>query len=217
MQRINIGCGSTPTPGWLNIDNSLTVRLSNRRLVLRALTILGVAGRAQLEFARSVAENKTRVIWGNAVRRIPVPDQSVSVIYTSHMLEHLDRTEARRFLAEAHRVLAGGGILRIAVPDLRKHARRYVEETKDADAFVASTLLAVEKPRGVIERLRYVFVGPRHHHWMYDADSLIRLVASAGFRDAIEIPAGSTTIPDPGDLDLYQRQEESLYIEARRS
>jgi len=23
--RINIGCGATPTPGWINLDNSLTV------------------------------------------------------------------------------------------------------------------------------------------------------------------------------------------------
>jgi hypothetical protein len=24
--RVNVGCGSSPTPGWVNFDNSLSVR-----------------------------------------------------------------------------------------------------------------------------------------------------------------------------------------------
>lgn len=132
------------------------------------------------------------------------------------MLEHLDNVEARQLLAEIRRVLTDGGILRIAVPDLMRLARRYVDETKDADAFVASTFLTIEKPKGIIDKLKFLIVGPRHHHWMYDAPSLIRLLESAGYADAVEVPAGTTMIRDPGTLDLYQRHEESIYVEARR-
>jgi predicted SAM-dependent methyltransferase len=36
------------------------------------------------------------------------------------MIEHLDRREARSFLAEARRVLRPGGVLRLAAPDLSR-------------------------------------------------------------------------------------------------
>ena len=113
-------------------------------------------------------------------------------------------------------MLAPDGVLRIVVPDLLQCARRYVEETKDADAFMEATLLAEEKPRGLIALLKCLMVGPRHHLWMYDAASLSRLLQAAGFRDVVELPAGSTTIPDPGELDLTERAEGNVYAEARR-
>jgi len=199
------------------MDNSLTLKLSKYPFVLRGICALGLAGKDQLAFAERVKKNKYRIEVGNAARRIPFPDQSFSAIYTSHMLEHLDASEARSFLVEARRVLAIGGILRVSVPDLMKHARHYVEESKDADLFVNTTLLAAEKPKGFSGRLKYLIVGPRHHHWMYDAASLKRLVESAGFCDAVEVPAGTTTIPDPGQLDLRQREAESVYIESKRA
>jgi hypothetical protein len=49
---------------------------------------------------------------------------------------------------------------------------------------------------------------------MYAASSLIRLLERHGFGDARELPAGQTTIPDPGPLDLREREEESVYVEA---
>jgi predicted SAM-dependent methyltransferase len=216
VQRINIGCGATPTPGWDNLDNSWTLRLEKYPLALRCFCAMGLAGKDQLEFANAINKGRDKIIYANAARRIPLPDNSASVIYTSHMVEHLDALEVRCFLAEAYRVLASGGILRIAVPDLMRHARRYVEKNKDADEFVKNTWLAAEKHRGVKGILRYLIVGHRHHHWMYDGASLIRLVESAGFRDSVEVSAGSTTIPDPGQLDLRQREEESVYVESRR-
>ena len=103
---------------------------------------------------------------------------------------------------------------RIVVPDLLQCARRYVEENKDA--FMEATLLAEEKPRGPIALLKCLMVGPRHHLWMYDAASLSRLLQSAGFLDVVELPAASTTIPDPGELNLTEREEGSVYVEARR-
>jgi hypothetical protein len=63
------------------------------------------------------------------------------------MLEHLDRHEARLFLAEAMRVLRPGGVLRLAVPDIRQLVQNYMT-TGDADEFVASTLMCVPLPRG---------------------------------------------------------------------
>jgi hypothetical protein len=97
--RINIGCGATPTPGWLNFDNSLTVRLAKWPGLMEALHAAGAVTSGQVHSAAVVRAHGIR--WANAVRRIPVPDASAEVVYSSHMLEHLDpEHEVTRFLAE---------------------------------------------------------------------------------------------------------------------
>lgn len=53
------------------------------------------------------------------------PNNSVDLIYASHVLEHFGRNEVDQVLREWYRVLAPGGILRIAVPDFEAVAKRY--------------------------------------------------------------------------------------------
>ena len=49
---------------------------------------------------------------------------------------------------------------------------------------------------------------------MYDGRSLTKLVESVGFIDVTLPPAGETRIPEPGPLDLFERADESVYLEA---
>lgn len=58
---------------------------------------------------------------------LPLPDASCDVVYSSHAIEHFDRKGACQFLAECHRVLKPGGILRLAAPDLEGIARAYLQ------------------------------------------------------------------------------------------
>jgi SAM-dependent methyltransferase len=212
--RINIGCGATPTPGWINLDNSLTVRLAKVPGLPEFLRRLHMIGPEQLEFARVVRQHGVHK--ADAVRRIPFPDSSAEVVYSSHMIEHLDpAAEVPRFLHEARRVLIPGGILRLVVPDLGRRVRRYLA-TGDADEFLASLHMADGTPRGVVASARFVIAGVRNHRWMYDAASLMRLLERHGFRNAKELSPGETTIPDPGALNLREREEESVYVEAKR-
>jgi predicted SAM-dependent methyltransferase len=211
--KINVGCGSTPTPGYLNLDNSFTLVLSRVPFLPETLRRMGLITADQLQFARVARREGIR--WANVARRIPLGDETASVVYASHVLEHLDRSRARSFLAEARRVLIPGGVLRLAVPDLDRLARRYLE-TGDADAFVASTLLTEDRPRSRRHALHLLLFGARAHGWMYDSASLSRLLLAAGFEDRASVPPGATTIADPGDLDLRERAEESVYVEARK-
>ena len=61
-----------------------------------------------------------------------------------------------------------------------------------------------------------MLIGPRHHLWMYDGESLARLLREAGFADVAVEPPGVTRIVDPGGLDLKEREAESVYVEAAR-
>jgi SAM-dependent methyltransferase len=61
-------------------------------------------------------------------RNIPLPNESCAVVYHSAVLEHMRRSDALRFLKECWRILSPGGILRVAVPDLEKLCRLYLEK-----------------------------------------------------------------------------------------
>jgi predicted SAM-dependent methyltransferase len=62
----------------------------------------------------------------DARRALPIGDESLDAVYASHVLEHLAAEDGARLLRECHRVLAGGGILRIVVPDLEEIVRLYL-------------------------------------------------------------------------------------------
>src|SRR5262245_52010216 len=131
--RLNMGCGAAPTDTWINFDNSLSVVIGRNPIVSAlAQTFRIVAGENERMLLTARTAN---VRHANVVRRIPVAAQTVEVLYSSHMVEHLDRQEVKRFLGEAMRVLRKGGRLRIVVPDLRWMVERYTEDG-DADAFI---------------------------------------------------------------------------------
>ena len=151
--------------------------------------------------------------YANVVHKIPLPTSSVEVCYASHMLEHLDRKEAQLFLAEAKRVLKDKGILRVVVPNLKQLADEY-QLNGDANRFIKSSLLTADKSHGFLNRLKSLISGARHHQWMYDEKSLCVLLMDNGFTDTIALQAGQTRIQNPGELNLRERFEESIYVEA---
>ena len=161
-----------------------------------------------IQFAKS-----NQIEYGDATKGLPISSGSVDVLYGSHMFEHLDKTEAKLFLKEARRVLRSGGIIRLSVPDLRRQVQKYVE-FGDADAFIASTHLCESTPKTIMQRLRILIVGTRHHKWMYDGPSIVRLLSSMGFKEPRLLPAGTTMIPKPGELNLFEKKDESVYLEA---
>jgi predicted SAM-dependent methyltransferase len=159
------------------------------------------------------AADAKNIQFANATARIPCASNSVSAVYSSHMIEHLDRGEARAFLTEVRRILRPGGVVRIAAPDIARQVQHYLA-TGDADNFIASTRMGLNRPVGIMAWMKWVLVGPRHHLWMYDGDSLAKLLYEAGFTNVVVMPPGKTTIADPGDLDLEERASESVYAEA---
>lgn len=58
---------------------------------------------------------------------VPLADNSSDAVYHSHVLEHIRRPEATGFMRECYRVLKPGGTIRVAVPDLERIARAYIE------------------------------------------------------------------------------------------
>ena len=211
---VNVGCGQTPTQGYQNFDNSPSLRLANLPpflvALLRRARIVGSSQAAYIEFCRS-----NGISFADATRRIPLANGSSDVVYSSHMLEHLDADQAIRFFSEARRVLKPGGVLRIAVPDLRRRIERYRSD-EDADAFVESLLLHRTRPTSVRQACLALVAGDRGHAWMYDGSSLVCLITRNGFEEAEVMPAGTSRMATSGALDLRERHDESVYVEAVR-
>ena len=128
------------------------------------------------------------------------------------MLEHLSKEESISFLNEALRVLETGGILRIAVPDLKLAVNFYLQ-TQDADAFMERIFIAPPPINTLKQKIFLFFSGYRQHQWMYDDKSLSKLLKKVGFRQVFICKAGETNILNPGNLNLYEHSDESIYLE----
>ena len=72
----------------------------------------------------------------NLLKGIPVPDNSVDVVYHANFLEHFSKRLAPVFIKECYRVLKPEGIIRVAVPDLEDVIRLYLtllEKSREGD------------------------------------------------------------------------------------
>ena len=212
--RINVGCGKNTTKGWRNFDNSLSLwfaKLGFLSKILFKLKIFDQSEYQYIQFCRSHG-----IEYGDVVKGLSIQPGSVDVLYSSHMIEHLDLIEVEQFLENAKKILrSGGGIIRLVVPDLRKFVQRYLE-TGDADAFVKETLLGQTKPRTILQKIRALFVGPQGHCWAYDGKSLCELLMRHGFVNVQILSPGETRIKDPGELDLRERESQSVFVEAEK-
>lgn len=99
-------------------------------------------------------------------------DNSVDLIYASHVVEYFDREEIPGLLSEWHRVLKPGGILRVAVPNFGEIAKLYADGTYDLNYFIG--LLYGKMPMG--EETIY-------HKTVYDYASLETVLVTAGFKE----------------------------------
>ncbi|GAB6043673.1 class I SAM-dependent methyltransferase [Endothiovibrio diazotrophicus] len=237
---VNLGCGEKVAAACLNIDYHPLLRLKRGPLPRWLYApLLGDGRRARL------AAIPDQVVCHDLLRGIPLADGSADAVYHSHLVEHLERWEARRLLVEVHRVLKPGGIQRIAVPDLEGKARRYLQhlilcdgdpaERERHDRFVASLIeqslrqeAASARRHGGLRRWaeNLLLGGARRrretHRWMYDRANLGHLLAVTGFVDIAVRRWNESAISDWPAIGLEidgrggEHKPGSLYIEARR-
>lgn len=208
--RVNIGCGKTPTNGWINMDNSLAIKLANSPLKYKIARTLGLLNAEQIE---NIEWNKlNKIKFADATKTLPLKDSSVECIYASHMFEHLPKNGAKIFLKEAKRVLKSGGILRLAVPDLKIAIEEYLK-SRDADSFMERILVEPPPISSLKQKLILLITGYRHHQWMYDGVSLSKLFKEIGFNEVEICKSGYTKIHNPDELNLNEHEDYSVYVE----
>lgn len=193
IDRLHVGCGLVVLDGWLNI-------YFERRE----------------EYGCIKERNGKLFLNYNLLKKWPVNDNSISYIAGSHFIEHLDLNKGITFLQECFRVLKSGGIIRLSCPDLEIYARNYVNGNT---AFFQNELIRewcafsqAETPGEILAAKAYDSGGS--HKWFYDFESLKHILEKAGFQNVKRCQRQEGQMPDIEDIELSQRELETVYIEA---
>jgi predicted SAM-dependent methyltransferase len=96
-------------------------------------------------------------------------DNSASLVYASHVLEHFPRDQSHAVLSEWRRVLAPGGILRLSVPDFERLIEVYEKYGRDLDVVLGPLVGRQNHP--------YNF-----HYMVFDRRKLAAMLEAVGFR-----------------------------------
>ena len=97
-----------------------------------------------------------------------IQNNSVELIYSSHMLEHLNYDETKSALKLWYSKLIDGGILRLAVPDFESVCRRYIYNRNIEDVL-----------HSVCGSQKHEF---DYHYNIFDEERLRSLLLEAGFK-----------------------------------
>jgi predicted SAM-dependent methyltransferase len=215
---LNLGCGSVRPSGWINTDSSLNAHLQR----------VPMLGKALHKAFKTVEYNNNNVVYMNLNKRWPHKNDSVDIVYASHLFEHLTFGSAELFLNESERCLKPGGVIRIVVPDLYKICKKYIdtyEKTGEPDP-TQFIMWAINMHREgqygsniswlkkfVLEWQGY----PHQHKYMYDEKSLSKKMQDHGFINIRSLSYGqSEYISEIKDVEGHKESYLSIYLEGKK-
>ncbi|MFZ4520876.1 MAG: class I SAM-dependent methyltransferase [Bacteroidales bacterium] len=166
---------------------------------------LGAGEKAGTNGWVTLDQNETCDINWNLITGIPFPDESVSIIYSSHVLEHFTYKEITGLLAECRRVLKQGGVISISVPCARFFIDAYVKrDTQYWDNLPLHWMPAYDNTSSLIDLINYIAYMDGHHKYMFDEENLVQILKIHGFQNV------QLRDFDP-ELDSLERKHESIF------
>ena len=168
---VQYGCAWCAPEGWVNFDNSPTLRLERIPVIGRFIK-------------RNPVPFPSNVMYGDILRGLPLDRGSCRGIYCSHVLEHLSYEDLKLALKNTYMLLKEGGIFRFVVPDLRYYAQRYVNDASAMSArlFMKDTGLGEEvREKGPVA-FAAQWLGNTRHRWLWDYPSIEAELLKAGFK-----------------------------------
>lgn len=200
--KVNLGCGLTVAPGWLNIDGSINAMVACLPTVFQKIAYR-LSGARKYYSAKDYQAILTgnKFIHHNLEYGIPLADECADFVYSSHLLEHLSKESGMNLIKEIFRILKIGGRMRIVVPDLEYAVRLYDKGEKKR---MLDDFFFVDHQRSYFAR----------HKYMYDFELLRELLELVGFRDVSQFNFREGMTPDIPELD--NQPDISLYVEAKK-
>ncbi len=139
---------------------------------------------------------------------IPVPDGSVELIYSEHLIEHL-RLEANVALfGECRRILAPAGRMRIATPDLAELVRDYRTDWRRHDWVNWDEYAWIDSGTQMLN----VAIREWGHVYMWDYEELSQRLEEVGFTDVERFEIGDSGTEALRGLET--RADSKLVVEA---
>ncbi len=124
------------------------------------------------------------VVYLDASKRFPLPDNSFHYAFSEHMIEHVPYQAGRNMLAECYRVLAPGGRIRICTPDLANFLKLFRSDRSQVENDYLAWATREFCP--LADAVDPVFVLNNYvrdwgHQFIYDQATLARALGHAGF------------------------------------
>lgn len=141
---------------------------------------------------------------------LPLEDDSIDYVVSIHALPEIPYDMQVPVLAELRRVLRPGGTLRLALPDLDKGIDAY--RSGDRDYF----LVPDEDMQSLGGKLITQLVWYGYSRTLFVADFIEELLRKAGFTEIQHVAYMETAGPHPGIVELDNRENESLFVEATK-
>jgi SAM-dependent methyltransferase len=176
------------------------------------------------------ASKKTEKYIKGDASKIGLNDGACSLLFCSHVIEHMPHSKIQKVMIEFNRVLRLGGIIRILTPDLRRLAKAYVENNEeyfekllDEDenirrdlGFGGMFMNCVVSPGQdtiLLDRSMTEFIGGYAHIYAYDFDMLEILLSQAGFKMIKQMEFCKSSIAEleePLHVEGFEREWQNL-------
>jgi predicted SAM-dependent methyltransferase len=207
--KLNLGCGLNAPSGWVNIDASLTAKLS--RVIWLYKVVCKIGRIKPIPWPENIKIVDIR-------KGLPFSDGSVNAIFSSHMLEHMTYEDVNFVVKECYRCLCVGGVMRIIVPDLYEITKKYVDlmitepKGEHTHSFLHDLNMQDGSNKG-IRKIIYKIFGHSKHLYNYDEWSLRELFEEHKFSRIQRMDYGQSGIPNIELVENKGRHEMSICLE----
>ena len=210
--KLNIGSGESAVNGYVNIDFSPNVLLSKAPLLKLFL------GRLNVLKPEHMKSWDRRILYRDA-RKLRYRPDSIELVYSSHFLEHIYFWEAQEFINSCFHFLKKGGAIRLALPDYRALAEKFILEynSNPLDASMDFNRSLLSYPLEKSELVMF-FLNSRFghvHKWHPTEALVIDMLSKAGFTEVQ--PYDFQKGPYPNLDQIEHRSESTFYIQARKA
>jgi predicted SAM-dependent methyltransferase len=154
------------------------------------------------------------VIRWDCTGRLPFASGAAKGIRVEHFLEHVEpRQQLPCLLADCHRILEPGGILRVIVPDAGRFLAAYCSANDAAFAELGFPRPFPDDLPTRMDVVNHIFHQWHEHRWGYDFDTLQHRLRSVGFQTIVQRSFRESSDPRMAE-DREQHKPYSLYVEA---
>lgn len=140
----------------------------------------------------------------------PARSDSVAYVFSEHVFEHLTLDDGLRVLKDCRVALIPGGVMRIAMPDLRYLVDRYCDNWKDQAWLQDPALQMIDSPA----RMLNFALRSWEHLYVYDLEELTLRLREVGFNLVEPREPGQSDHPELRGLEL--RPDSLLVVEATK-
>jgi predicted SAM-dependent methyltransferase len=150
-----------------------------------------------------LAGSRADVNW-DLRKPLPVKPGTVRAIFHEHFLEHLPLADAVQMLKQCYGLLEPGGVLRIGVPDFRRHFLSLIE----SDEYLEQIRPGRPSPMLALNELVYSY----GHCSLWDAETFQIVLSEIGFSE-VQVKEFGESVLTPAP-DMAEREFGTLYVEA---